>query len=192
MTTITLATFKRKEVLLSICLVVVTIAFLYLQVYAPTAAEIVAIEVALGSQGIQAETAGADSRALEHIRDEVAQLEREIKLQARRLPDEERFEEVVSYIYAIGDQAGINVERLTLSGARIRDADYISIPLQVDFTGPYTGLVEFLTRLENARLRIFVVDNILVTTDIPGSPVLRGRIDIRTYYRGDHDRDAAL
>lgn len=155
--------------------------FVWFHVYAPTAAEITEIRTYITNQSTVVGTLDSDSRVLSDIKRDIAQLERQIRRHAQKLPNQERLEQVVEHIYLTGDQSGIHVERLAQSGTWQRDADYVSIPLQVSYRGNFEGLVAFLTRLENSPSRIFVVDNVVITTDEAG---LVGRVDLRTYYRG--------
>lgn len=178
-----------RELATAIGLFLAALFGVWMFLYQPASQEAARLQQELSQETAQVQSSEADSAVLRGIRARIVKIESEISRHARRLPEQERLEDVVQQIFQTGDQSGITVKSLMQNGRWTKESEYVSIPLQIELEGGYQGIVSFLTRLERSPLRIFVVDDLsfqaVEGTVSPGmSPLLRGRIGIRTYYRG--------
>lgn len=152
----------------------------------PTKARIAELEEEIHRLEIQREKGLRAKRQLPKLREQIANLEKEIQGFMAALPREEKFYEVLDLLTQNAKETGVTISSLNRSPTRSKIADVASVDVGLQVQGPFPELYAYLKRLE-ALKRYSSIDGLRLSA--AGQNTLNPQIDaslkIRFYvYRG--------
>jgi Tfp pilus assembly protein PilO len=97
------------------------------------------------------------------------------------VPTKKDSAELVSATQAIATTSGLQLEKISISEDRaVKDAQYATIKLKLEMSGPYSGLRAFLSDLES-YVRILNVKNLAISTDVQ-TGTMKFTVEAETYF----------
>jgi Tfp pilus assembly protein PilO len=127
-------------------------------------------------------------KQLEELHKQLEQRQAFIKRLKRHIPADKDTHRVLQRVAMLANTSALTVSSLN-PGEPVAHETYLRQPFTLNVTGPYTGLMQFLSGLDNEH-RLFTVSNIMLSKqDGEHRGYIKGTIDLSVYVLRDSQSD---